>query len=270
MAGQMGKAILLGVLAWPELVASLNLHAHSGLSHITDKNCPCLPWKDVYEKYGVDCKEGGGMEVLKPKDGGDAEAMNFIESKATCRNFYMKASFNACLNNDFYSMEQWCFIPQSCGGDHVLGTQVSTTICTPQDRRDKLWLKSPEEINRLAKADNLDVGLLGRLAWRFKETKWSDVEGASVLSISEMPKAHMVEASYSGRNWTEADLKDSTDEARRVLEDAMEVSHPVAFESDNHMGGGTIVWGRKVYAFKHRDEAPDEPMEYECVHGCDY
>lgn len=233
-------------------------------------SCACLPWKDAYAR-GAKCGAGyefGTFKIMKfnmphilpefiPKD----------LYNEFCTNFYMRGSHSSCLNMRFGSpAEQWCYVPRACAAresDKIIDSLVALHNCSA-DAGDRLMkTTAPEELNRLAGVDKLEIGLFGKLSYAMDEMKWSDVEKASSLPEELYEKAHTMEQRY-GIEY--AGPKDATAEARLTVQQVVESGVTTVFDADNGHGGGTLLAGSKIYGFLPL--AGTEGMGYVCLHGC--
>jgi len=270
--------------------------------------CSCIDFKSVYTKHGVRCGQGyelgqAGTAKMAPdalpatvititdniKEDDRAE---FLVYDMFCTKFYMRASFPKCLNKKFGTpSEQWCYVSSECeAASKVEGTDVAIHTCTEGD--DLMNNTGPEELDRLAQIDNLEIGLFGKLSYNMEPEKWSEVEGASDLLDEEMASAHTVDYMYgmgwngstsataflkenhnfeeSKYKWTAA--KVPTPEAKMKLTRVRRSGIPTIFDSETGQGGGTLILGNLTYAFEPwegkelgyicmQDNCPDEEAE---------
>mmetsp|Transcript_1314 Transcript_1314/g.3768 ORF Transcript_1314/g.3768 Transcript_1314/m.3768 type:complete len:238 (-) Transcript_1314:33-746(-) len=118
--------------------------------------CTCLRWKDAYTNYNMTCDEG----------------------EEFCGGFFLHMSGNICVNQGMGSgkkAEQYCFVSPACqqlnGGGHI-SDKIAMKVCTAADER--LVDKTPEEIEALSVKDDLDRGLVVKMAYPIlPKTRWS-------------------------------------------------------------------------------------------------
>merc|ERR1712196_708174 len=123
---------------------------------------------------------------------------------------------------------------------------------------------TPEELNRLATIDHLDIGLFAKLSYNMDPQKWSEVEAASGLSAAALNTTHTME-SYYGLSWKGPQKLTSAAETK--FNERKSEGVPVIFNDEYGHGGGTLVFGSKIYAFLPLEWAP-LGLGYVCVEGC--
>merc|ERR1712190_611471 len=89
-------------------------------------------------------------------------------------------------------------------------------------------------------------GVMSKLSWNMAPEKWSEVEAASDLTDDILMATHTTEYLY-GLNWTGPHEK--TEAAVNKLEKVQKSGVATIYDSDNGHGGGTIVFGSKIYGW---------------------
>lgn len=124
--------------------------------------CECLPWKDVYQKHGVECGKGRELTFA----GGYAVKADY--GPTFCTRFYEKLSDNFCVQLHYGQMrtDQWCYVSPACeslnGGEVV--ESVKWKRCEPG--RDRMLSKmSPEKVYEVALATDTEAGVLLKMAY---------------------------------------------------------------------------------------------------------
>jgi len=255
----MKAALLLLLLVAP--AASLNLRNRL-------ESCDCIDWKAVYDKHNVRCGQGyelgqgGAFKKARAELPAKVPSGNGFYDEF-CTRMYMQISFQACFNKKFGTpSEQWCYVSAQCeGAEKVEGTDVAIKTCSHDDHL--MNNTGPEELNRLAGLDHLEIGLFGKLSYNMEPEKWSAVEAASGLTDTKLMQTHTMET-YYGLSWTGPHEKTSA--ATKKLEEVKASGVPTIFDADNGHGGGAVVEGPRVYAFMPL--TGQEGLGYVCVEGC--
>jgi len=136
--------------------------------------CQCLSWKDVYANHGLEC--GAGQELIWA--GGMTSKPSLGEE--FCTRFYEKLSGNFCTQLYFSKQrtEQWCYVSSACtalNGGGAAGV-LKWKQCTPgQDTM--LGEMTPEEVHKVAEAENKDPGLVLKMSYPLYEQglRWPQV-----------------------------------------------------------------------------------------------
>jgi len=235
----------------------------------TGDECACLPWKDVYAKHGVGCGSGHELGNFHVNEVPFAE--KFMPAgifDEFCTRFYMQVSSSSCFNKKFGpASQQWCYVSAGCeSAKRVAGKDVAIQNCSAAAGDDLMMGKAPEELNRQAEVDGLEVGLFGKLSYPMDAAKWSDVELASGLPTTKLSMGHVME-SYYGIQFKGAKPESGGEEAQKKVAAIVASGMTTIFDSDNGHGGGNLLAGHKIYGFlpvegKHG-------LFYTCIHGCD-
>lgn len=243
------------------LPAAQALNVHSVRSD--DNKCACLPWVDVYTSKGVTCGQGKELKLFGMEGNKNAKAeLPAAMYDEFCTRFFMHSYHNSCYNPAFGpSSQQWCYVPEGCGGKAVEGSQVEMHECSKEAGDDLLRNKTPEELDQMALTSNLEIGLFGKMSYTKHDLRWSQVEGASSLTADNMKAAHTME-SYYGLKWNGPAAV--SPEHRQALEAAIASGDATIFDTDNGHGGGTLILGSKIYGFLPFQKA----MGYVCLQGC--
>lgn len=240
-----------------------------------DHKCACFDWKKVYapDGYGIKCGSAKELHGYPQADPGipDVLQKRLPEAyEALCTNFFMKLSGNKCVRGNIGAPDEWCYTSPECG-DSVPHTKMGYKQCEYHEnnnawKNDTLMSRrTPEEVNLIGLADNVDIGMLGKLSFDMAKMPWSKVEAASVLPTKKLNATHTVD---NGLNLVWQGFATETEEGRMYLTKVMETNKPTIFESDSMSGGGTIVWGEKVYSYMPLEGVPGKNMGYVCLKGC--
>mmetsp|Transcript_151367 Transcript_151367/g.267173 ORF Transcript_151367/g.267173 Transcript_151367/m.267173 type:complete len:235 (-) Transcript_151367:152-856(-) len=166
------------------LVAAMVSASALQLSTMDADACTCLAWKDVYSNYGMSCANQG---------------------EELCSGFFMHMSGNLCVNQGIGAGEQakeYCFVSSACqqlNGGNQESAQIAKKFCTEAD--DRLVDKTPVEIDALSAQDDLDRGLVVKMAYVTPDqTRWDPAEtyfttGSTNLAASQMQELAAVQAS---------------------------------------------------------------------------
>jgi len=246
-------------------VVALLLLPTQGLAlRLQSSSCTCLNWKDVYATHDVRCGQGYEISMLGAKvDRGllptkVPSGMDMYDE--FCTRFFMEANFNKCLNMKFMSpTQQWCYVSPECeGAEKVPGANAAIKMCGEGD--DFMNATSPDELNRLATDSKLERGLFGKLSYALDSWKWSEIESASGLNDERLQLSHLMESFY-GIKWT--GRKPLVEAATNKMHDTKASNVPTIFDTDNGHGGGTLVWGSKIYGFLPKEGL--EGLAYACL-----
>jgi len=252
-------------------VLALLIVAPATALNLRNGACSCMSWKSVYADHNVKC--GQGYELGQAGSAAyERVSAAFLPNTVPtgdgfydefCTRMYMQISVPSCFNKRFGTpAEQWCYVSSECrGSSKVKGTDVAIHMCTAGDPL--MTSTAPEELNRLAGIDHLEIGLFGKLSYNMDPQKWSEVEAASSLSAATLKKTHTME-SYYGLKWTGP--HQLTEKATKTFEKTKSDGIPVIFDADNGHGGGTLVVGSKIYAFLPLQGT--DGLGYVCVEGC--
>jgi len=267
----MQAVLALFLLGTPSV--ALNIQSNTiDLNTDAKKKCSCLPWKDVYTKFGVLCGQGYELAHFNRYYFGysklDVKGVYTFENDPVyhdqyiefCQQTFQKLSSAKCLNHRFapgLNTTQWCYVPATCeGAEKVEGTSAALHNCTEND--DLMSKALPEELNAFIGPDEVTSSILGKLSYRINPFRWSLVEKASGLSSEQLLKSHFVEMNIYGLPWHHRNV---INKARRKYDEVVASGIPTIFDSDNDIGG-TLVMGKKIYAFTAN-------RSYECLTGCD-
>jgi len=240
----------------------LLLVAPAASLHVQKNVCDCLPWKSAYNDHNVMCGQGYELGVGGPlvtrmarRDLPYPEASFYDEF---CTRMYQQISFSGCFNKGFGTpTKQWCYVDHNCQGtDPVEGTDLAIKSCSEGDNF--MNDTAPEELDRLADVDHLEIGLFGKLSYAMEPDLWSDVEAASGLSNDKLQQTHIME-SYYGLQWSGP--KQVTQAATDKLRATRASGVATIFDTDNHHGGGTLILGTRTYMFGPRTDG-GEGMAY--------
>jgi len=252
------------ISALPLLLASgASLHVQNG------DECACLPWKNVYGS-GLRCGQGHELSIVGlsylPQDKLPEKVPtgNGVYDEF-CTRFYMQASFSRCLNKKFGTpSEQWCYVHKECqAAEPVNKTGFAIKTCSDQDAR--MDGVMPEELNAMGTTDGLERGLFGKLAYAMEPEKWSAIEAASGLPEEKVKLSHTMEGLY-GLEWSP---HNRTEAGATKLQTVRDSGVPTIFDADNGHGGGTVVLGKKIYAFMPSPDKEFENLGYVCIDGCE-
>jgi len=137
--------------------------------------CQCLSWRDVYAGHGLEC--GAGQELVWA--GGPASKPSLGEE--FCTRFYEKVSGNFCTQLYFSKQrtEQWCYVSSACtalNGGGAAGA-LKWKQCTP-GRDTMLGEMTPEQVHKVAEAENMDPGLVLKMSYPVYEQglRWLQVK----------------------------------------------------------------------------------------------
>mmetsp|Transcript_56273 Transcript_56273/g.121263 ORF Transcript_56273/g.121263 Transcript_56273/m.121263 type:complete len:235 (-) Transcript_56273:191-895(-) len=154
------------------------------ISTVNADACTCLDWKDAYSNYGYSCEEMG---------------FEF------CSGFFMHMSGNLCVNQGIGAgnkTREWCYVSSACqqlNGDSEPSAQIAAKSCTEED--DRLVDKTPVEIDALCAKDDMDVGLMVKMAYVTPDqTRWDSAKtyfttGSTDLDASQIQELAAVQES---------------------------------------------------------------------------
>lgn len=165
--------------------------------------CSCLAWHDVYKSRGVSC--GAGGEFPGPM------RMKAFFAKEFCTHFFEAVKGNFCAQAHFNQQktDQWCYVSSDCdSGKHVKGVeQVKWKLCK-EGEDETLGAKTPKELYRMSQEQDLDIGLLAKMAYPVWHGKtWKEVHSffrpaesqSSTKKISAPLQAQLEELRKSGK-----------------------------------------------------------------------
>jgi len=206
------------------LVSASALH----ISNIDDENCKCLRWPDAYTYYGKTCD--GGEEL--------------------CTGFFMHMNNNYCVAQNIGEGNaelEYCFVSAACP-DHMLNGATLTfgrlkaKYCT--DAEERIGAKTPEELNALADKDDLDRGLLMKLAYPTakRNRMWPDIKPYFTQAKADWPVT-------------------VTEGALHKLEEIRMTGAPTVVDSHDGQPPFAVVWGNKAYEIAERETWPKRAEE---------
>lgn len=234
-----------------------------------DDACACLPWQSVYSQHNTRCGDGHELATFTGLFvGGDVRT-------EWCTNFFEKAAFNYCLNEQFgYNPKQWCYVSSRCASatnkTKTGQGDVAMKWCNASAGDDLMSSRTPEELNRIADMWNLDTGLFAKMSFRMSDFTWSQVEGASGMpnDINAVPyrQFHWILTEY-GETYPGPQVASAA--AEKNFHEVLASGIPTIFDEDNHHGPGTVVMGNKIYA-SLPVYGKDNPgrVYYTCQTGC--
>mmetsp|Transcript_56272 Transcript_56272/g.121261 ORF Transcript_56272/g.121261 Transcript_56272/m.121261 type:complete len:235 (-) Transcript_56272:191-895(-) len=213
------------------------------ISTVNADACTCLDWKDAYSNYGYSCEEMG---------------FEF------CSGFFMHMSGNLCVNQGIGAgnkTREWCYVSSACqqlNGDSEPSAQIAAKSCTEED--DRLVDKTPVEIDALCAKDDMDVGLMVKMAYVTPgQTRWNSAKtyfttGSTNLAAKQIGELAAVQESGSR---TVIDSRDghppfAVVDGSKVYEVKMNMGYAI----------GQKILGRSLF------EHPRRLNTMTCVSGC--
>merc|ERR1719401_1312178 len=205
--------------------------------------CTCLAWKDVYANYNMTCANLG---------------------ENLCGGFFMHMSGNLCVNQGVGAgdlTKQACYVSSACqqlNGGKQESDQLARKFCTEAD--DRLMDKTPAEIGALCAKDDMDRGLVVKMAYATPgQTKWNAAKayfttGSANLTADETQELAAVQESGIR---TVIDSKDGKPpfglvDGSKVYEVSMEIFYFLTSLKSN----------RSIF------EHPGQLTKMTCVSGC--
>lgn len=228
--------------------------------------CPCLNWRDLYRHQNVTCGQSYELSTfgIGPVKGGFSKQWRDAPKEvfhAWCTEFFHKINDNYCVKFGIDAQElAWCYTSPLCSGlgntvEKVDGADLQFRLCSASAGDTLLRDLQPEQLNKLAAKDKLDLGLVGHFAYpSFSPEKWSS--------------AYMFWAKNTPEERANA-IPDANLRAR--LQAVMDSKKPHLFEAEDTSGGGAIVIGTRVYSYMPKLEGLDGDggAEYLCMKNCD-
>mmetsp|Transcript_131815 Transcript_131815/g.294961 ORF Transcript_131815/g.294961 Transcript_131815/m.294961 type:complete len:235 (-) Transcript_131815:135-839(-) len=213
------------------------------ISTVNADACTCLDWKDAYSNYGYSCEEMG---------------FEF------CSGFFMRMSGNLCVNQGIGAGDlatEYCFVSSACqqlNGGKQESAQIAKKFCTEAD--DRLVDKTPTEIDALCAKDDLDRGLVVKMAYVTPgQTRWDSAKtyfttGSTNLAAKQIGELAAVQESGSR---TVIDSRDghppfAVVDGSKVYEVKMNMGYAI----------GQKILGRSLF------EHPRRLNTMTCVSGC--
>jgi len=226
-----------------------------------DRPCECLNWAVVYKKKGAICGQGHELS-FQITTGTTPWLAKIMHGEDVCHNFFHRINDNSCMNvvmaNDpdkWYS-GQWCYVSKECPQAQPTNgsSLVAAKLCTP-GVDPMLRDRSPEELHRWANGNNLDMGLVVRMAYPVEsEAKWPLVKAYFGQESDVASKA--VNASVLAK-----------------LKALQESGRPIVLDSHNRHLPYAVVTGSKAFllekdAVNMVSGQPFTFTSWKCVKGC--
>jgi len=241
-----------------------------------DNACECRNWKQTYEGGVTKCGMANEFYTASGKSWLAADEVTEYwdkVGKAFCTDFFEKIDDNFCANvNMGEDRGSWCFVDAACSklnGGARLTKKLAWKQCSPSEDR-MLRSYSPEELQRLAKAHDYDMGFLHKMSYPMSKRKWHSVSSlwnATYDSLAEVPES-LQQFNISLPNlkfflkghWGKPD-QHVFEPLRTEMQRVIDGDKYMSFDTERHHAPPhVIVKGRKVYLVM-----PD----LVCLSGCD-
>lgn len=191
------------VLLLADLVVAAAALLRSGTSKgAPNAACNCLPWRDAYRRAGSSCGQANELWTQRsPKP---------PMKKEFCTDFYERITWTSCTNINFHNRatKQWCYVSSRCkslnGGKSIPNTEISWKTCT-KGEDDLLVEKTPEQLHVLAMRNDLNVGLVVKMAYPREWWRWNKVAylfaplGREKGERADLDRKNLLAAVESGR-----------------------------------------------------------------------
>lgn len=223
----------------------------------TAASCSCMDWHEAYNDHGVKC--GLGHEFTKF---GGAKVMPFFPKEVQrefCDLLYERLPGNMCFKVGYQtqSTASWCYVDSECKGARPVPNSTAAIKVCKQGVDTLSSSKTIEELAKLAKESDIDMGLVLMLSFpQYRGAAWGDVEGF-----------FMENGKPTKQGVSELDLQE-----------VVYSQSPVFFDSGNGHPPHMLVNGTKVYrvdfseTIKKNGFSWDKPGEIEaitCERGCE-
>jgi hypothetical protein len=173
---------------------------HRELLAAVSGDCQCLNWKDVFTQRGGRC--GQGYEHFLPRSGNGTGAhlktglFQELWEGELCDRVFARLDTDGCLQQNMGEVGNsaqagWCYVNATCSSDRLDlhrvsasgGSSLGLRMCVPGADR-FLYEKSPQELQKFASDQGIDMGHLVKLTYPTMREPWERVSSFFTMNKS--------------------------------------------------------------------------------------
>jgi len=173
---------------------------HRELLAAVSGECQCLNWKDVFTQRGGRC--GQGYEHFLPRSGNGTGAhlktglFQELWEGELCDRVFARLDTNGCVQQNMGEVSNsakagWCYVDTTCSSDKLDLRRISAAgspslglrMCVPSADR-FLYDKSPQDLQKFASDQGLDMGHLVKLTYPTMRDPWERISSFFTMNMS--------------------------------------------------------------------------------------